>query len=804
MIGHHITSAWRSIQRDILTTTTRIVGLALGIAAVLVLGLYAVDEYSYDRFFENSDRIYRLNRDGIAWVVQPVAKTLKLRLPEVEAAARMTPALDSWVVSVPGTDRVFYERNLISVDPDFFRIFNFNVIAGDPIATMQRPDGAVLTRSAAEKYFGGENALGKTIVGEAGIEMEYKVGAVIEDLPARSHFKFQFVVSRARFDVFLGPHLNSWSANNTHAYLLLSEGADPGSVEAYLPVLFEEFAGSYPRRYRLQPLTSIHLDPLWGEASPQGSRRTANLFVLIAAAILLIGVINTVNLSTARSLQYAHEVGVRKVLGADRVSLANRFLSETAMITAIALLLALVTAELALPWVNAVTGKRLSLFVMNPLIVTGLLAGLWAVVTVLAGFYPAIALSSFSLASVFKSRTGKSGLEPRVRRYLVIAQFAVSAAMIAGTFGILYQLEYLNGKDLGFDRENVLTLSMRDKAAINHYREFRGDLLAIPGVLEVGAANVMPSFVINDRPFMPSEAEAPPPERVVESIPTWPYMWVDENYFRTLGIELVEGRGFDPQRPTDREAVIINQTGVRTANNLADDAWKASAAGHLLTFFDAGERGWTPGRELEVIGVVKDHHTRSLRTRIQPAVFFYDPESIQVVFVRLAPGDPKPIINRIHDVWSQYSSHPLKTAWLDHRLEELYRSERVVQQVFTIFAAVAILLASLGLFGLAAYSVDRRTKEIGIRKVLGASMTGIVRLISTEFLVTIVAANALALPAAAWALEVWLKDYAYRVELSVVPFALALAIVLLVTLLTISLHALRAARTDPVESLRYE
>ncbi|MBC7923675.1 MAG: ABC transporter permease, partial [Ferruginibacter sp.] len=697
-----------------------------------------------------------------------------------------------------------FKQNFAYVDADFFEVFTLPLVKGNSKTALIQPNTAIITREMAQKYFGSEDPMGKAITIKSG-NTTFQITGVMEKVPVNSHFHFDLFASMAGREDARSP---SWMVSEFFTYLVLPEGYDYKKLEAKLPQVVEKYMGPQIKQamgmnlaeFRrkgndlglfLQPLTDIHLrSDFTFDLEAGGDIRYVYLFGAIALFMLLIAGINFVNLSTAGAAERAKEVGIRKVLGSVKFELVRQFLLESVLLTAIALLLAIGLANLALPFFNDLAGKELNLnWMAKPWLLPGLLLfGL--LVGVLAGSYPAFFLSSFKPVSVLKGgAAGKPGGSRKgigLRSGLVVFQFFVSITLTVVTTVVYQQLKYIQNKKVGYDREQVLVIGDTWRLG-NNERVLREKLRQDPRVVSATISGFLPAGPSNNNNFF-VEAEDNPSQLVK----TLRY-GVDHHYIPTLGMQLVAGRNFS-ELATDSTGIIINETAARTFG------WAKNALDHTLT--NADNQGKKTA--YRVIGVVKDFHFRSLHERIAPLVMVLGGNSGALI-VKVKAKDTADLLNATKNQWTQFTAEePFTYAFLDERFEATYRSEQKAGQVVALFAGLTIFVAGLGLFGLATFTAEQRTKEIGIRKVLGASVTNIVGLLSKDFLKLVVMANLIAWPLAWWAMRRWLQDFAYRIDIEWWTFALAGTIALLIALITVSSQAIKAALASPVKSLRNE
>ncbi|NBC16737.1 MAG: FtsX-like permease family protein [Bacteroidetes bacterium] len=803
MLRNYLTIALRHLRRHPGYAAINVVGLAVGMACCLLILLFVRDELSYDRFHDNAERVYRIVSDwgdfSVPATSWPVVSRLEDDFPQIEAHARLlqTDGL------VRYGDESFVEEHLFAANPAVFDVFSFPLRQGDPATALSRPFTTVITPEIAEKYFGDADPMGQTLRVDNQYDLE--VTGVLEPIPAASHVHPDFFLSWSTLDAALDyseAMADNWGANGIYTYLLLPENADPTTLEAQFPDFVDRHAGSdwNGATLLLQPLTDIHLHSHHNsEIEPNGNIAYVYVFSIIAAFVLLIAGINFVNLSTARSAERAKEVGVRKSMGAQRGQLVRQFLAESVVLAVLALVLAVALVALALPAFRALSGKALDVGVLTDGFTLAAFAATTLVVGVLAGAFPAFVLSRFQPVRVLRGRLRQGRGGGWLRKGLVTFQFAVSVVLIVGTAVVYTQLDYLRSARLGFDQERVVMVPMQggDDVHLPRYDAFRQALAQQPGVEAVSASSEgLPSELLNGTGIAFADAGVPD-----DSLQGLRLVAVSHDFFDALGAEMVAGRGFSRELPTDSGAFVVNEAAL---DLLAQDLPQplrapADALGKQL-------RGWSewPPRG-PLIGVADNFNMATLHESVEPILFMLQPDWFSHYVVRVQPGDLDATLGALRSTWAQfYPDWPFDYRFVDQAFDAQYRAEERLGQIFGIFAGLAILIACLGLFGLAAFTAQQRTKEIGVRKVLGASVTQIVALLSKEFVALVGLAFVIAAPVAYLAMDRWLSDFAYRTDLSAFLFLGAGGIALAIAVLTVSYHALRAALADPVQSLRYE
>ncbi len=806
MIRNYFKVAFRNLWRHKFYSLINITGLAIGVACCLLITLFVVDELSYDKYHTKGDRMYRVGFSGSlggrdfvgATASSPTGPTLVQDYPEVESATRFR---DRGSYLVRYEDKTFKELGIVFVDGNVFETFDFKLIEGNPASVLTEPNTAVITPGIAEKYFGSEDPIGKTL--RLDNSFDYRVTGVMDDIPRNSHF---------RFDIFLSMESLSesrngqWMSFNFQTYIVLQPGSDPDALEAKFPNMIETYIGPQVEQYLnitldefaeqgnrigffLDPMHDIYLKAaVDDELGTPSDIRYVYIFSAIAIFILLIACINFMNLSTARSANRAKEVGVRKVMGSLKRQLVNQFISESVLLSLFAFVLAIGIAYLALPTYNQLAQKQLLIPIANPLFILTILMGA-LVVGFLAGSYPAFYLSAFKPATVLKGNL-KSGMKSSwLRNSLVVFQFATSIILIVATLVIYNQLEYVQNKKLGFNKEQVLVVE--DAYALgNQLVSIKEELKNEADIDNVTISGFLPDAKSdrNNNGYFPGHQ---PTSDNVFVIQTWR---VDYDYLATMGIELVDGRNFAPEFPSDSTAIIVNETLVETMG------WD-NAMGEIISRFSDDPNN---PESYHIIGVVKDFHYNSLHENIGPLILHFG-NSRGLMSMRLNAQDIPRAIRTVEDKWNSVANgQPFAYSFLDDRFNESYQQEQRIGKIAMAFSSLAIFVACLGLFGLAAFTAEQRTKEIGIRKVLGASVAGIIFILSKDFGRLIIVAFVLATPLAWYVMDDWLTSFAYRTNLSPVIFIIAGLTALMVSWLTMSYQSIKAARANPVDSLKDE
>lgn len=810
MFKNYILVAWRNLRKNKTFSLLNIAGLAVGLACFILIAMYVMDELSYDKHNVKADRIYRINSDirfggtdlRLAVCSDPMGATLKKDYPQVEQFVRIYASSGSKLLK-KGTGFI-EEVNVAHADSTIFEVFTLPVVAGNPKTALNEPNTVVVSETAAKKYFGTVDALGKGIEVNDDKHTVYKVTAVMKDMPQNAHFNYDFIFSMDNVEYGWGNFLS----HNFQTYVLLQPGTDykafnknftqvinkyilPQAKQLMQINSMEDFARTGNKlEYSLMPMLDIHLySDRFPELGVNSNIQYVYIFSAVALFILLIACVNFMNLSTARSSNRAKEVGIRKVLGTGKKSLIGQFLTESTLMVFIGLLLAIGLVWLSIGYFNNIAGKTLSItMLLQPGYLLFLL--LIPVVTgVLAGLYPAFFLSSFQPIAVLKGRTGKAFSRSNFRSALVIFQFFTSIVLIIGTIVVFKQLNYIQNAKIGFNKDQMLIVN--GTWALNNKADaFRNEVAKMSGVKASSFAGYLPvsNSSRNDNTF---STEAVMNEKNGFNMQVWN---VDYDYIPVMGMEVLRGRNFSKEYGSDSTAIIINE-----------------AAAKMLGFDDpVGKKLYTSGGNdnevisYTIVAVVKNFNYESLRKNVGPLSMRLGYNKWATAF-KVSATDVTALIKNIETTWkSMAPDMPFSYQFLDESFDNMYRAEQRVGKVALSFALLAIFIACLGLFGLAAYMAEQRTKEIGVRKVLGASVTSITALLSKDFVKLVCIASLIAFPVAWWAMSTWLRDFAYRVNISWWVFALAGFIALLIAVLTVSSHAIKAALTNPVKSLRNE
>jgi ABC-type antimicrobial peptide transport system permease subunit len=784
MFRNYIKVAFRHIKRRKVYSFINILGLTIGMACFILIGLWVKDEMSFDHFHQKKDRIFRvLNRmqDGNAEfnITYALGPALKAEYPEVEEASRVC----TWYGShVKYKDKIYAEQNIYLADPSFFKIFSFPFIKGTPEMALADKYSIVLTEQMAQKYFGEEDPIGK-ILNLTILKGDFTVTGVIENVPMNSHLQFDFI---GRIEFLGKDRLARWEEWSGPNYVLLKPNVSAADFEVKIAGIYKENLDPETTYVpELQPLNRVHLF----ELGRPGQVKKVAMFSVIAVFILLMACINFMNLATAQSSKRAQEVGMRKVIGALRRQIIRQFLGEAVLIAFFALLLALIVVEAVLPYFNQFTGKSLVLLsgASFPLVLSLLLVTLGT--GILAGSYPSLFLSAFQPIQTLKSQYSFRNRGGGIRKALIVVQFAISVGLIVCTLLVSGQLQYIQKRDLGLEKDHIVGAFVYPVLRTK-FEAFKNFLAVQPGIKSVTSA-AQPPFQVGEN--IRINWEGNPIDQMISA----DYTCVDYDFFETFQMPIIQGRAFSKDFPTDEKtACVISETAVQ----------RMGIENPIGLNIYMNHPAWPePFRTARVIGVVKDFHSRSLHTAIRPFVFrMYRPWQ-QYAFVKIEGSQIQTALANIEEAYKTYSPGiPFGYWFLDDVFNQQYTSEQQLGNLFNGFSLLSVVIACLGLFGLASYSTEQKTKEIGIRKVLGASIPGIVAMTTREFLKWILLANLLAWPIAYFVMSKWLQDFAYKISIGPLVFVLSAGLTLIIAALTVSYHSLKAALANPVDSLRYE
>lgn len=801
MIKNYIKVAVRNILKYKFFSAINILGLSIGMACCLFIFIYVTDELSYDQFHQDADNIYRvgllgriagqeINTSSSSW---PVASTMQNEIPGVENALRLWSRDGAIVFKYE--DKVFSEENIMYADSNFFDFFSFQLIDGDPATVLTEPNTVVLTPALATKYFGQESPIGK-LIAIGNDNTSFKVTGLAAPAPGNSHFHYNALIS---FESSKGQLFEGWTGNSLHTYVKVNPNNSideinkklddivakyvGAEVEQGLGISFEEFkknGGEY--KYYLYPLTDTHLkSTTQDDIEPNGDIKYVYIFSIVGIFILVIACINFMNLSTARSASRAKEVGLRKTLGSARNQMIGQFLSESVLYSLVAIVIAVGIAYLLMPSFNLLSGKALTMDVFFQLQFLLAFVGLILFVGVIAGSYPAFYLTSFNAVEVLKGKV-RAGVKTKgVRSTLVVVQFAISIFLIIATAIVLQQLQYLQSKNLGLDKENIIVLQNTGK--LDKSREaFKNSVLQIAGVEQASYTNNSFPGINNITVFRTKGSEV---DHLASSY------FADHDHLNVLKLEVLEGRFFSKDFLSDSSAVLVNEAAVK------EFGWTNPLNEELVNF-----NGPEPMTN-RVIGVVKDFNYETLKSKVRPLVISYTDVS-RYLLVRYS-GNPESTLSALKELWNQQNTGvPFEYTFLDQDFDALFRAEQRLKNIFMIFAGLAIFIACLGLFALAAFTTEQRTKEIGIRKAMGATVPNLTLLLSREFTILVLVAFVPAAVASWYYMNIWLEDFAYRIQISPVIVVAGGLIAFVVAWITVGFQAIKAAKANPVSSLRYE
>lgn len=787
-----------------------IFGLAIGIAGSLLIILYVSNELSYDKFNKNYERIYRIGVRGkvrgepinMAVSCAPMARALLREFPEVEQTTRLTKMGD-WLIG--SGDRKFNEENFLFADSTFFDVFGYKLIKGDPKKVLSRPRTMVMTVSGAKKYFGNEDPVGKSIRVENDSTL-FEITGVMEDVPVNSHFHFLLLGSNISY-----PQQSEnpiWVSNNYYNYVKLKEGSDPKKFEEKLKTLITKYIGPQIKQFLnismeefekagssynffIQPLGDIHLKSnLQYEMEPNGNILYVYIFSVVAILILIIACINFMNLATARSATRAKEVGLRKVVGSDKSKLISQFLSESILVSFIAMILSLLFVELALPSFNNLLDIKLSMDYFSNWYTIPSLVGFSIIIGLISGSYPSFFLASFNPISVLKGKLKAGAKSSMLRSTLVISQFTVSIVILLATSVVFLQLKFMQNYNLGFVKDNKIVIKRSDGLKRN-MDTFKQEALKVPGVISIANSNAIPGKRYSGRGFSLNAflLEGDPNTGTTYTLQQG---FISPGFEKTLGLELVEGRFLSADIPSDSSAAVVSQATVKALELDKPLQHRLMSPGQ-------------PPRYWQIVGVVKDFHIESLRNSIAPVALTFMPGNFEgVVIASIDPGNEQRAINGMREIWSKMSEFPFEYYFLDDSLNKMYKGEQRTGIILISFSVLAIIISCLGLLGMVSFTTSLRTKEIAIRKSLGAENQSIITILSSETLKMIVISTVIAWIVSWFALNKWLQNFAYHTKINPILFFVVPIIITIISLITISFEVYKATLKNPAEVLKYE
>ncbi len=806
MYKNYLKIAWRNLIKKKAYSAINIFGLGLGIACCLLIFMFVKDELSYDNYHEKGDRIFRVihgdkadNSEGKqstesfwVWGNAPIGQALINYFPEIDKVCQFSGRSD---ILLTNGDKMYQEDGVFFMDSTVFDVFSWKLLKGNPKTALAAPFSIVLTETTARKYFGDEDPLGKSLKGSEsagrGDAGDYLVTGVMADVPSNSHFRFNALLSMSTFRKSRPEIFDEWGYVDFYTYFLVNGKFDQQKFEQKIPAFLAKQTDDPNSKYSIaiEPLKDVYLRTE-AQRQPGETGNLSNIYVfsIIGLFILVIAMINFMNLSTARSMERGKEVGIRKSIGAARGSLISQFLGESLIIVSLSMIVAVLLVFVALPGMSDFTGKVFVIqnFINGQTIL--LVIGIMLLIGLVAGSYPSFVLSSFSPVMVLKGMAKSSKGGTYLRRVLVVFQFSLSIALIAGTIIVYFQMNHILDKDLGFDKERMLILDYNYDEAVNDKREvLKTEMEANPAILSAAFSRSVPGSYF---PNAGTEIQTADGEMKME---VQPIFQVGMDFIPHYNLELVAGRSYSRDHPSDTlGGIVINEAA-------------AKQYGYTNPADIVGKKYSQWGREGEVIGVVKDFNFISLHRNIEPLTLPLEPYACRYLSLKVKSENINETIKQVGEVWSQLAPHrPFLYSFLDDDFNRQYKTDFVFRKLFTTFSCLAILIACLGLLGLATYTAEQRTKEIGIRKVLGANVNNIVALLSKDFIVLVVIAMLIATPVAWYAMNKWLEGFAYQVEIQLWIFALAGLVALSIALFTISFQSIKSALMNPVTSLRSE
>jgi putative ABC transport system permease protein len=816
MFRNYCKIAWRNLMKNKVYSFINIFGLSTGLTCCLLISLYLINEFSYDKYHKNINELYQLGtifvkdskEDKTPNTPAPMALAMQQEFPEISQTARLMPLFneDKTLLQYKdgsGAPKSFYEVKGFIADPSFFSLFFYDFREGDPLHALENPNSVVLSLEIAKKYFGNQPALNKMIHVSSNTngDGDYRVTGVYEPVDKPSHIDARFFLSvkGGQIEQFIRQQTDMIGNNMFNTYLLLKPGARAENLQAKFPSFVNKYmgtvlkaAGFYKKQFII-PVKDIHLySGMTNDVTPVGSITYLRILASIALFTLLIACINFMNLSTARSSKRSSEVGIRKVLGADKRSLIRQFLGESVLLSLLAFLIALGLTSLLLPAFSHVSGRNLTLdFTHHWMTIVGFFL-LTILTGLLAGGYPAFYLSSFQPVKVLKGKFSNSLSAVALRKGLVIFQFVISVLLIVASVVIMNQMNYLRSADLGFEKDQQIVIPLRTSLSKNIYASLKKEIKNNPQVGEVGATLFYPGIVNPSDLALYREGKTMNEGKRVHT------NWVDESFLQTLGIKSTAGRLFSAEFPADtNNRIIVNE---KTIKELGFPSAQKAIGSRV--YFDWRGQSMT----FTIIGVVRDFHFQDLHLPIEPYAFLLNNSpSYNYLIVHAKTAGFSSLLRAIRVSWHKLNpNEPFEWSFLDEDFQKNYEAEDRLSAIVGYFTVIAILISCLGLFGLATFSAEQRTKEIGIRKVLGASVSNIVTLLSVNFLKLVVVSILIASPVAWWVMNEWLKDFAYHIHISWLVFVITTLLAFSIALLTISFQAIRAALANPVKSLKTE
>ena len=790
MLKNYIKVAFRNLKRDKLNTFINVLGLSLGFASIIVIFIFVHDQLTYDQFHKNFDRLYRLTYDDsggngryLATSSPPMGKAITSAFPEVERSTLYIYA-NSSIISTENIK--FYEDNILYADSNFLEVFTFPLIEGNPQSALDHPNSIIISEAMAEKYFGKQDPMGKILSINETEDLEVK--GVFDDLPSNSHIQFDFLVSVQNYPIPPGfpVTFEEWGWVSFHTFLLLKENADAKALEKKLPAFFAGHTSKERAErvtLRLQGLNEIYFNSkgMLGHRGETGNINHVYGLTAVAILILVIAGFNFMNITTAQSIKRNKEVGVRKVLGAGRNSLLLQYVGESIVIALISLLFGLLLVVVANGFISDTFGDIFHYTSIEYLLIFLVFLTLSVFFGIIAGFYPALIISKFQPVSILKGTLSKNISHVQFRQVLIFFQFTVTIGIIAGSLIISRQMSFIHNLDPGFDNEQVLALHLKTENFLNRLEAAKNELAQNPNIVSVSAGDIIDGA----NGSLPMWSEDMP-----EEVPGIPMNTLGTyyDYFKTMGIQFEEGRPFSESIASDSaEGVVLN---------------RAAAQAFGFTDNAIGKFIWVGYREGKVLGITEDFHYNTIHEKVQPLVMFVPDNPMEYVLVRTREGKLDEAITSLKENWKSIAPDvPFEYFFTDTRLNELYKSEERFSALIGFFSVLSVFVACLGLYGLVSIMVQYKVKEIGIRKVLGASTANLTTLLSKQFIFLILGANIIAWPLAYFYMGEWLSNFAYKIDISLTPFVTSAGVVLLASILTISYHGIKASSTNPIKSL---
>jgi putative ABC transport system permease protein len=794
MLKNYIKVAWRHYVRDKSISFINTIGLSVAIAAFFMIAMFIYDEWSYDRYHDDADQLYRITKyfergdrsSATLATANILAPTLQSEVPGIQNVLRINTTFQGEVI-VESDENKFVESRFLFADPSILEFFSYQVLEGDPDSMLERPFTVVITESTAEKYFGRTDVVGKTLSIETWGVHDYEVSGVIEDLPSNTHLHFDILASNKSFAAVVpngNMRLESWQALGAYTYVKLDEGVSPEEVENKFKDILDKYLGEQAQfiSMNLQPVTDIHLySDFDRELRPNSDIRYIYIFGSVAFLILVIAGINYINLTTAKSLRRSMEVGVRKAVGGSRTQIMVQFFTEAVLTCLVSVGSAILFVEIFLPYINNITGKSLEV-PYGSLLFWGVIVSFLLVFNIASGFYPSFYLSRLKPSGIFNQES-HSPKKSFFRSGLIVFQFSISVFLIIGTFVIEEQLNFIQTKNLGVDSSQIVLVEAHGLG--DNYNAFQEELYRVPGINSVSySPNKVPVTQRIERFLYPNGQ----PSGYNNMLSIGP------DFLETMGIDLVDGNDltrYSSAADMSYQPVLINETAVK------EFGWSENPIGKTLE---------GSSNDVRVVGVVSDFHYEPVKSRIEPLILARsEPERSDYIFINTETSDIRSAIAGIEEVWNETGTGtPLTYSFLDDAYQNLYLAEDRLASIFNYFSVLAIAITCFGLFGLTIFSAERRTKEIGIRKVLGASITNIVTLLSKDFILLVSIGFLIAVPIAWYSMSQWLADFAYRIEIGPGIFVMGGVAALVIAMLTVSWQSIKAATANPVDSLRSE